>query len=131
MQGQADRHFYGLRKRRARPAGGGQRGSVPPAFSRDLDPHRERSSQYRLGGRPRGLVECRRSDRPDQQGHANPREQIREVVHSITWSARSSSDGGIVSPRALAVLRLMTNSNFVGCSMGRSPGLVPLRILST
>src|SRR5207245_4344824 len=32
--------------------------------------------------------------------------------HSITWSARMSTDCGIVSPRALAVLRLMTSSNF-------------------
>jgi hypothetical protein len=36
--------------------------------------------------------------------------------HSMTWSARASSDGGMVMPRALAVLRLITNSNFVGCS---------------
>ena len=33
----------------------------------------------------------------------------------ITSSARPSSDGGIVSPSALAVLRLMTSSNLVGC----------------
>jgi len=51
--------------------------------------------------------------------------------HWITWSARASTDCGIVRPRALAVLRLMTNSNFVGCSTGRSAGFVPLRILST
>jgi hypothetical protein len=30
------------------------------------------------------------------------------VDHSITWSARSRSDWGIVRPRALAVLRLAT-----------------------
>src|SRR5712692_8048182 len=48
-----------------------------------------------------------------------------------TSSARWSNEGGIVSPSALAVLRLMTSSNFVGCSTGRSPGLAPLRILST
>src|SRR5205823_4448248 len=53
------------------------------------------------------------------------------VHHWITSSARSSSDCGIVKPSALAVLRLMTNSNLVGCSMGRSPGFVPLKILST
>ena len=41
----------------------------------------------------------------------------------ITSSARSSSDGGIVKPSALAVLRLITNSNFVGCSIERSAGL--------
>jgi hypothetical protein len=49
--------------------------------------------------------------------------------HWITSSARSSRDCGIVSPSALAVLRLMTNSNFVGRSIGRSAGLAPLRIL--
>jgi hypothetical protein len=36
-----------------------------------------------------------------------------------------------VRPSALAVLRLMTSSNFVGCSAGRSAGFAPLRILST
>src|SRR5690349_5579227 len=36
-------------------------------------------------------------------------------------SARWSSAGGTVTPRLLAVLRLMTSSNFVGCSTGRSP----------
>src|SRR5215470_653035 len=51
--------------------------------------------------------------------------------HWITSSARPSSDGGIVRPRVFAVLRLITNSNFVGCSTGRSAGLEPLRILST
>src|SRR5262249_18609642 len=35
--------------------------------------------------------------------------------HSITSSARASSDGGTVRPRALAVLRLITSSNLAGC----------------
>ena len=35
--------------------------------------------------------------------------------YSITSSARASSIGGMVRPSALAVLRLMTRSNFVGC----------------
>jgi hypothetical protein len=51
--------------------------------------------------------------------------------HWITSSARASTDCGIVMPRAVAVLRLMTSSNLVGCSTDRSPGFVPLRILST
>ena len=51
------------------------------------------------------------------------------LTYSITSSARPSTDGGIVSPSAFAVLRLMTNSNFVGCSTGRSAGFAPLRIL--
>ena len=49
----------------------------------------------------------------------------------MTWSARSSTDCGIVRPSVLAVFRLMTNSNFVGCSTGRSAGLAPFKILST
>ena len=52
-------------------------------------------------------------------------------AHRITSSARSRIDSGIVMPSALAVLRLTTSSNLVGCSIGRSPGLAPFRILST
>jgi hypothetical protein len=55
----------------------------------------------------------------------------RHITYWITSSARRSNDGGIVSPRTFAVLRLMTSSNFVGCSTGRSPGFAPFRILST
>jgi hypothetical protein len=53
------------------------------------------------------------------------------VAYRMTSSARRSRDGGIVSPSALAVLRLITSSNLVGCSTGRSPGFAPFRILST
>jgi hypothetical protein len=38
----------------------------------------------------------------------------------ITSSARASTDGGIVRPRAFAVRMLMTSSNFAACSIGRS-----------
>src|ERR1700730_5633091 len=48
-------------------------------------------------------------------------------VHSITSSARARSDGGTSRPSALAVLRLITKSNFVGCSTGMSPGAAPLK----
>ena len=51
--------------------------------------------------------------------------------HSITSSACSSSDCGIVIPSALAVFRLIASTNFVGCSTGRSAGLAPFRIRST
>ena len=64
--------------------------------------------------------------------HCNrPGHECSSACHWITSSARASTDGGIVRPRALAVLRLITISNFVGCSTGRSPGLAPLSILST
>ena len=51
--------------------------------------------------------------------------------HSITSSARASSDGGTSRPSAFAALRLMTSSNLVGCSTGRFAGDAPFRILST
>jgi hypothetical protein len=51
--------------------------------------------------------------------------------YSITSSARAISAGGTVRPSAFAVLRLMTNSNLVGNSTGRSPGLAPFKILCT
>src|SRR5262245_61513490 len=52
-------------------------------------------------------------------------------AYLMTSSACKRTDAGIVRPRALAVLRLMISSNFVGCSTGRSAGLAPFRILST
>src|SRR5207245_10633384 len=58
----------------------------------------------------------------------------RRVGRARYWmisSARTRTDCGIVRPSALAVLRLITSSKFVGCSTGRSAGLAPLRILST
>src|SRR5215510_9583082 len=51
--------------------------------------------------------------------------------HLISLFARASSSDGIVKPICFAVFRLMTNSNFVGCSTGRSEGFAPFRILST
>jgi hypothetical protein len=36
-----------------------------------------------------------------------------------------------VRPSAFAVLRLITRSNFVGCSTGRSAGFSPLRMRPT
>ena len=52
-------------------------------------------------------------------------------AHLITLSARASTFCGIVRPICLAVFRLITNSNFVGCSTGKSAGLAPFSILST
>src|SRR5215510_7527654 len=51
--------------------------------------------------------------------------------HSMTSSARAKTTGGMVMPSAFAVLRLMTSSNLVGNSTGKSPGLLPFKILST
>ena len=51
--------------------------------------------------------------------------------YSITSSAVARSAGGMSRPSALAVLRLMTSSNLVGCGIGRSPGFSPLRMRPT
>ena len=48
-------------------------------------------------------------------------------VYSITSSALACSVCGMPKPSDLAVFKLMTKSNLVGCSTGRSTGLVPLR----
>ena len=58
-------------------------------------------------------------------------DRFETFVYWTTSSARSSNDCGIVIPSALAVLRLITRLNRVGCSMGRSPGLAPFKIRST
>ena len=50
--------------------------------------------------------------------------------YSMTSSARASSVSGTVRPSAFAVVRLMTRSNLVGCSTGRSAGLAPRRTLA-
>jgi hypothetical protein len=49
----------------------------------------------------------------------------------MTLSALASTFGGIVKPICLAVFKLITSSNFTGCSTGRSAGFFPFRILST
>src|SRR3954452_24793078 len=79
------------------------------------------------GGRTRAL--CMRRNR---QSHSTAEEPNKIAPpHSITSSARARSVGGIVRPRDLAVPRLITNSNMVGCSTGRVLGCAPFRILST
>jgi len=51
--------------------------------------------------------------------------------YSITSSAWASSVGGTSRPSAFAVLRLMMNSNFTDCWIGKSAGFSPLRIRAT
>jgi hypothetical protein len=53
------------------------------------------------------------------------------LSHSITSSARASSEGGTVIPSAFAVLRLITVSYLVGAWTGKSAGFSPLRTRST
>src|SRR5262245_37398447 len=65
---------------------------------------------------PRG---CRAAEQRDELS----------APHSITSSTLASSCGGTSRPSALAVCRLMANSNLVDCNTGSSAGLAPLMML--
>src|SRR5262249_49511750 len=77
-----------------------------------LRPHRDRPS-------------CRAAEKRDERAPLHLR------GHSITSSARASSVGGMSRSMAFAVARLITRSNFVAISTGRSAGFSPLRIRPT
>src|SRR6516165_9072178 len=49
--------------------------------------------------------------------------------HSITLSARSTSEGGTSKPMPFAACRLIANSNVVGCLTGTSLAFSPLKTL--
>ena len=76
----------------------------------------------------RALLRVRRQ-RPSRRA-AEERDEF-SPPHSMTSSASASSVGGIAMPSALAVLRLITSSYFVGCCTGKSAGFSPLRMRST
>ena len=80
--------------------------------------------------RHRRLLRARR-ERPRSRRAAEKRDELAPLHHSITSSARSRNGSGMFRPSALAVVRLMTSSNLVGCSTGMSAGFVPCKILST
>src|SRR5262245_56308312 len=71
-----------------------------------------------------------RCERPRCRCAAEKRDEL-APHHSITSSASASGFSGMVTPSALAIVRLMTKSNLVGCSIGRSDGFAPRMILST
>jgi hypothetical protein len=109
-----------------RGAAGRQRAGDGPDAGPAGEPGAEGGDQGRL--RARRVAEVERGQHGEEDVGA-----LSEGVggHWISSSARISTDCGIVSPRAFAVFMLMTSSNLVGCSTGRSAGLAPLRILST
>ena len=88
-----------------------------------------RSSRQKYPDAARGLALLRaRRERPRRRRAAEQRDEL-APLHSITSSARASSEGGTSRPSALAVLRLMNSSTFVDCWTGRSAGFSPLRTL--
>src|SRR5262249_1946808 len=64
------------------------------------------------------------------RGAAEHRDELAPAAHSITSAARASTVVGTSRPSALAVLRLITSSYFVGACTGRSAGFSPLRMRS-
>src|SRR6516164_6716088 len=72
-----------------------------------------------------------KEQRNDATGQQRTHAMQQNNAHSITSSARASTDGGIVRPRAFAVLRLTTSSYLVGACTGISAGFSPLRMRST
>ena len=62
---------------------------------------------------------------------AEQRDELAPLHHSITSSAATCSVVGTVRPSALAACKLITSSNCVGRTTGRSLGCAPLRIRAT
>src|SRR3989442_11434549 len=80
---------------------------------------------HRNGMQPRGVVWGRLAKHFARRGR--PPGIFPVVVLGVGSSARNRNDSGTVRPRALAVVKLMTSSNLVGCSTARAPGFFPLR----
>src|SRR5215831_4825539 len=74
---------------------------------------------FRPSLRPRNK---RPEHRTGRRRAAEQRDEVAPPDHSITSSAMARSPGGNVRPSALAVLRLIRNSNLVACTTGRLAG---------
>src|SRR5262249_53679677 len=98
-----------------------ERRQVRPRFRIILDERVEHAD-------PADTVGLLRPRRNRPRSRAAEQRDERPARHSITSSARASSVGGTSRPSVLAVFRLITSSNLVGCCTGRSAGFAPLRI---
>ena len=99
------------------------RSRTPPLAECELSTHSSRSDFSKAVARRIKSV-------GDDGEPREPCGQYTASHHGIN-SACASNDCGIARPSAFAVLRLMTMSIFVGCSIARSPGFAPLRMRST
>src|SRR5262249_5781119 len=109
-----------------------------PCFPRDKDANTVDLWLLRRRRRAKGKEHCAKCKANSSSSHESLLRFLLLTVspltahgHLITRSALASTLGGIVRPICFAVFRLITNSNFIGCSTGRSAGLAPFRILST
>src|SRR5262249_19989210 len=73
---------------------------------------------------------CPRRQRPRRRRAADSQDEL-APFHSITSLALERKSGEMAMPRARAVRRLITKSNFDASSIGSSPALVPRRIRAT
>jgi len=105
-----------------------RRGRIPIAPAASSVPHTPRFRALALFGRwlPQRVdgLGIPASENLHKLGHWPP-------LHSITSSARASRFGGTSMPSARAVSRLMTNSNLLDCTTGKSAGVAPLRMRPT
>ena len=96
---------------------------------------RERQLSARSGQSQLDVMDVCFSSRFGHRSPPEPRQLCANFgsgdAHSMILSARIRIVGGTVKFEALAVLRLTTSSNVVGCSTGMSDGFAPLRMRST
>src|SRR5262249_52238922 len=85
-----------------------------------------RSDLEKPNHRHRRLLRARR-ERPRGGCTAEKRYEL-AALQSITSSARASSVGGTLRPRARAVGRFIANTNLADCTTGKSAGFSPLMI---
>src|SRR5262245_35843406 len=93
----------------------GQGNSVGRRFDGEIADNRDRTLLLRT-----------RRERPC--GHAAEQRDEVAPLHSITSSAAASNLSGTTRPSILAVWALMTSSNLLACTTGRSDGFAPLRM---
>src|SRR5262245_27787375 len=88
--------------------------------------HENANAPHPLGRRLRV-----RRERPRRRRAAEQRAELAPLhvcAHSITSSAAASSLSGTVRASILAVEALMTSSNLLDCTTGKSAGFAPLRM---
>src|SRR5262245_58069614 len=118
------------RSRRCSPLrGGNSEGKRLKSYGRNVKVGR-RSSDKAAPYLPRWRRLRPRHLRPHRRA-AEQRDERAPSYHSITSSAKVRSLGGISIPSTFEVLRLITNSNLVGCITGRLAGFAPFRIFPT
>ena len=91
--------------------------------------HRKSHVPERQGFNPRTHPRPRAEPRGKELPTVSHRDRNHHTrAYSITSSASICIETGTSIPSALAVFKLMTSSNFVGCRTGRSAGFLPIRI---